>query len=244
MENFSDKVLETIKQKDIKPRPKWYFLARDFTLWFLVILTTFLGGLAFSLILLFLRFQQLGLNYPRPLGKLDWLLASIPYAWLIVFFLLISVIYFNLKHFRKSYKYPAYVLIIASLLGSVIIGFITVGFDGHRQMNEEFSRRLPFYGPVFDARLNSWDHPNNGALSGRVESLGAGGFILNDLHGHKWQIIFNQQDNFSKKTQEIKINQRVIINGQIVDQGIFLAEEVLPWEGCRGPCHLTCPGCH
>lgn len=243
MENFSNKVLEIIKQKAIKPRPKLYFWARDFVLWFLVVLSTFLGGLAFSLIILFAKFQQVGLSYPRPLGKLNWLLASIPYAWLIIFFLLISFIYFNLKHFRKSYKYPAYLLILTSLFGSVIIGFITVGFDGHRQINEEFSRRVPFYGPIFDARLNSWDRPNNGALAGKVESMGNSGFVLNDLHGHEWQIIFNDENNSSEKTREVKIGQKVIINGWPVGSGVFLAEEVLPWEGCRGSCHLTCPSC-
>lgn len=241
MENFSNKVLETIKQKSIKPLPKWYFSARNFILWFLAILATFLGGLAFSLVMLFMNFQQVGMNFPRPQGKLHWLIVSIPYAWLIVFVLLVAVIYLNLKHFKKSYKYPAYLLIIASLCGSIVIGFITVGLDGHRRMNEEFSRRVPFYGPVFDARTRSWGRPDDGALAGKVKGVGDNNFILEDLNGHEWKIISSEENNYQEETTEIKTEQMVMINGRPVGRGVFLAEEISPWEGCRGRCHLIGP---
>lgn len=240
MENFSSKVLETIKQKAIKPIPKWYFSARNFILWFLAILATFLGGLAFSLVMLFMNFQQVGMNFPRPQGKLHWLIVSIPYAWLVVFVLLVGVIYFNLKHFKNSYKYPAYLLIIASLCGSIVIGFITVGLDGHRRMNEEFSRHLPFYGPVFDARTRSWGRPDDGALAGKVKALESDNFILEDLRGHEWKIIFDT-DNSQEGATEITVGQMVMINGQSTEKGVFLAEEISPWEGCRGRCHLIGP---
>ncbi|MFZ4648744.1 MAG: hypothetical protein ACOYMB_03895 [Patescibacteria group bacterium] len=240
MENFSDKVLEAIKKQSIKPRPKWYFFARDFTLWFLVVFVTLLGGVAFSLVLLFLYFQRLGLGHPQPAGDMGWLFVSIPYAWLFVFLLLVGVLYYNLKHLKKNYKYPAYLLIVASLCGSIILGEIAANFGIHRRMNEEFSRRLSFYGPVFDARIPAWGRPGEGVLAGKIGAVNEEFFLLEDFRSQEWKIILR---NETEEDESVKIitGQMVMINGQQDSPGVFLADEIFPWDGCHKKCKLVKP---
>ncbi len=240
MKTCCDKVLETIKQKSIKPFPRWYFFARDCALWFLASLATILGGIAFSLVMLFVYFQRFGINHPRPADNLHWLLVSIPYAWLTVFVLLIFVIYYNLKHLKKSYKYPAYLLIIASLFGSIVLGVTISRLGIHRQMNSEFSRHLPFYGPMFDARRPAWDRPNEGFLAGKIKLTGDDFMVIEDFNQQEWRVIFHEETKDEESVQMIP-GQAVMISGFPDGPRVFLADEIFPWEGCRKKCKLIKP---
>ncbi|MCX6795759.1 MAG: hypothetical protein NT165_03500 [Candidatus Falkowbacteria bacterium] len=240
MQDLSDKVLMTINQKSIKPRPKWYFLMRGCVLWGLAGLTTLLGGLAFSLIIFFTYFQGFGLSHPHDTGKIRWLLVSVPYAWFLVFLLLIGVIYYNLKHLKKSYKYPAYLLVVASLCGSIILGALISGMGIHRRMNIELSRRLPFYGQIFDARIPAWGRPGEGALAGKIGSTTDEAFILQDFNGQEWRIIF-RDDTVEEAAVLIVPEQMVLINGHPGSPGVFIASEIFPWEGCHKKCNLIKP---
>jgi hypothetical protein len=237
MKNLSDKVLEKIKQESIKPHPRWYFLARDCFLWFLVSLVTILGGIAFSLVMLFLYFQRFGFRNPHPASNFNWLLVSIPYAWLFVFVVLVVVIYYNLKHLKKSYKYPPYLLIIASLVASIVLGVIISNFGVHRRMNDEFSRRVPFYGRVFDARVPAWGRPMEGVLAGKIGRVEEDFFLLEDFHAKEWKIVLLKE---TEAVESIKIvsGQLILINGRQEGPGVFVAEEIFPWDGCPKKCKL------
>lgn len=240
MGDLSDKVLETIKSKAIKPRPRWYFLMRDCLMWFLAGLATLLGGLAFSLVWLFVYFQNLGFTPPPPAGRMHWLFSSIPYAWLLVFLLLVALIYYNLKHLKRSYKYPVYLIILASLFGSIVLGFLMANFGVHRRMNEEFSRRVPFYGRVFDARIPAWDRPGDGVLAGKIKSITDDHFVLEDFKNQEWQI-FYLDETIEEESLGLIPGKMVMITGHVNKHGTFFANEVFPWDGCRKKCKTGKP---
>ena len=154
--------------------------------------------------------------------------------------MLVGAIYYNLKHLKKSYKYPAYLLIVASLCGSIILGSVIASFGMHKRMNMAFSRRLPFYGQVFDARIPAWERPSEGALGGKIEVVSDGSFILRDFHGQEWQVLFRDETTEDESVL-ITPEQMVMINGQPGEPGTFMATEIFPWDGCRKHCNLVKP---
>lgn len=243
MENFSNKVLEKIKQQAIKPYPRWHFLLLNSALWLLTALMTILGGVAFSFLVLFSYFQRTGIMCTKPRGNLHWLFVSTPYAWLLIFLILIGVIYYNIKHLKRNYKYPVYLLIAFSFFGSVIIGFMISGMGAHRRLNDEFSRRLPFYGKVFDPRLPSWGRPGEGFLAGKVKKIESDYFIIDDFNNNEWKIIIqknidNEDEDNDNQALILKIGEKFMISGHPDKQGLFFADKIMLWDGCHGACKL------
>ena len=67
MSKTSDKIIEKLKQENIQPRPRSYFIFRNIVLWAGFGLTLFVGSIAFSAMLF--RFNNADWNIYGNLGR-------------------------------------------------------------------------------------------------------------------------------------------------------------------------------
>ncbi|HSA07753.1 MAG TPA: hypothetical protein P5099_00025, partial [Candidatus Moranbacteria bacterium] len=51
MTEISDKIIKDIKEKNIHPKPRWFFAVRNLAFWLLFIAAIFVGALSFAVIL-------------------------------------------------------------------------------------------------------------------------------------------------------------------------------------------------
>jgi hypothetical protein len=234
MNSASEKTLEKIEQEKITPKPRWQFLARQYSVWTLTVVSLLLGALAFSLILYLIGSQNWDIRQAMGSNWFRWIFLSLPLAWILFFLLFVAAIYYNVRHFKKGYKYPAYLIGVSALVTAIFFGVIAASFGLHQKIHDLFVARLPFYQQVFDDRINAWDRPGEGFLAGRINQPTADGFTLHDFMNHDWLIKTDSETEWEGSVKFL-IGEQVKVVGQEIDQDTFQAQEIRPWERRGGP---------
>ncbi len=226
MTDISKKTLEKIKKEQVHPKPRWYFLTRDYFFWIMFVITTLLGGVAFGMILFITTnldwdiYQYLGLSLPEAV------VTSLPYLWiaLLVFFLFIT--YYNFIHTRRGYRYRFVVIFLISLLISILLGFGFFHYGWTENVERQLRARIPGYQHMVYTGENQWMQPEKGLLSGTIVEINVEekSLRLKDHHGKEWTIDINNamiRGNLSlTKNLEIKIL------GKKVSEDFFEANEI------------------
>ena len=80
----AEKLLNTMKEQNIKPIPKWRFTLNRFLIGLAIIISIAIGGLAFSIILF--SIQQLGFDLITHMthSTVEFLLGLLPFIWIIL----------------------------------------------------------------------------------------------------------------------------------------------------------------
>ena len=194
MIDISKKTLEKIKKEQVQPRPRWYFLTRNYFFWLMFTLTTLLGGIAFGMILFITGdldwdiYQYLGISLPKAV------IMSLPYLWIILLAIFLFVTYYNFIHTRTGYRYRFVAILIVSLLISALLGFGFYQYGWTEAMQRHFRTRIPGYHRLVYTGENQWMHPEKGLLIGNVKELSTerASLLLEDHHGQIWEIDISQ----------------------------------------------------
>ncbi len=240
MVDISKNTLEKLKREDIHPKPRWYFLTKNYFFWLMFFLTTTLGGIAFGMVMFITRdldwdvYHYLGISFSKTI------LVNLPYFWivLVVFFLFIT--YYNFIHTRTGYRYQFVIIFFVSLMISALLG---VGFyqNGWTDTIEsQLRRNFPGYHHLIYNREKQWMHPDKGLLSGNIIELESNNnlIILKDYFNKEWKIDISQTriQGVSPITKNLEI--RVL--GQQLTENTFKATEIRTGKGSplrrrRGP---------
>jgi hypothetical protein len=187
--NLEDKILEQIKEKQLKPKSFWYFLIKDYTLWSLVLLSVILASIAFAPIIFI--FQNLELGYIKHISDNVFLfiLWALPYTWII---LCILTTYLAMKAWEKTkhgYKFDGKKIFAGSLFASLVLGVILNYLSFGKRIDDEFRNvSMGNYRSFEDRRDGYWFDPETGRLIGKITSVSTSSFI-----------VFNQKNNFIKE---------------------------------------------
>jgi heme/copper-type cytochrome/quinol oxidase subunit 2 len=111
-EELSQKVLETIKDKHLKPKPKWEFMLKNYIIWILSITSLVVGSFAFAVIIYMVRNSNWDLYQNLSGNLLGLILASLPYFWFIFLIIFILISYYNFRHTKSGYRYKFYLIVV------------------------------------------------------------------------------------------------------------------------------------
>ena len=226
MTDISKKTLEKIKKEQVHPKPRWYFLTRDYFFWMMFIITTLLGGVAFGMILFITTnldwdiYQYLGLSLPEAV------VTSLPYLWiaLLVFFLFIT--YYNFIHTRRGYRYRFVVIFLISLVISVLSGFGFFHYGWTETVERQLRARIPGYQHMVYTGENQWMNPEKGLLSGTIVEINpkSQSLRLKDYHNKEWEIDISQAR--VRGNLPLTENLEIKILGKKVSKDFFEANEI------------------
>jgi hypothetical protein len=231
---LSKKVLESIEEKQIKPKARWAFLLKEYLLWGLAFATMIVGALAFSII-----FAQLFNNdwdlYRRISGSLPgFIIMSLPYVWIILLALFLLLGNYQIRHTKHAYKYPVYSITLLLVGLSSLLGILFYNIGYGKAVNEHLSRRSELYRRFADPRQQRWGNPEQGMLAGRVEEgVSGASFILIDPKMKEWEVRLPDEPLFREYIP--KIGERVRVLGEVEEPFIFAAKQVLPWDLQKSP---------
>ena len=227
-EDFTKKILNKIKKNKIKPKARWEFLLKNYSFWFSGLLSLFIGALAFSVIIFIIRnndwdlFQYAG----KSLGV--FVLATLPYFWLLSLILFLAVAYYYYKHTKKGYHYKMSLIVTLVLILSVCLGtlFYSVGFG--QALEQTFSKRMPFYKHMMGTSRNFWLKAEEGRLAGMVTEIKTSDFfVLKDLNDKYWDV--DARAAMQKGMIEIRSGNQIKILGKQVENNKFEAELIVPF---------------
>jgi hypothetical protein len=221
MSSILEKVTKNIEEKKINPRPRYYFLFKNYGLLVLFTLSILCGATIASTIL----FMFVDYDY----NAFQDFIISLPYFWIVFLSIFIISAYYNFRNTSTGYRHEIYKIILISLLLSLAIGivFFLMGLDS--EVDELFSQKVPFYENFIYNKDDVYNSPEKGLLSGRVVDLiGMDKFILKDFNGKIWQIGGSDLEdcNFLK----IQNNLELRLIGEQTGENTFDAKIIRLWN--------------
>lgn len=233
MNKLCDKVLCKIKEEKIEPKPRWFFLARNYFIWTAFLVSVIVGSLAFCVVL------AIGFNNDwdiyRHLGRtfFQHVILSLPYLWIVFLLLFLWLAYFNYKHTRKGYQYHTYTVLGLSVISSIVLGSIFFASGMGTRIDRFLDQSIPNFRIVNCCQTHEkdWDQPEKGLLGGTIKGVvGRNDFQLEDFSGLIWLV---RENEGTVEFEPVKImkGEEVKIIGKKDGENIFWAEEIRPWEG-------------
>jgi uncharacterized membrane protein len=225
-DNLAAKIFKEIKEKNIQPKSRWEFILKDYSKWSLLAFILLIGSLATSVIIYMIHNNDWDLYSQAGHSFSIFILATLPYFWLIVLILLLILLYFYFKDTKSGYKYHAYSIIICSILGSVFLGLFLYDFGLAQAIDEVFNEHLPFYQKFANPKERFLNQPAKGILPGRIiEIIDPNDFKIVDPSEKEWLIII---ENNLPVREILRPRARIIILGQEIDANTFRAELIRP----------------
>lgn len=222
MTKISKSVLEKIKKADLKPRPKWQFIAWRVLFWTIFILAVFIGGGAFGMIFHQVFGTEWGFMHKGMMSPFYGMMLILPYiCWFSILGLMVALAYKTISKTQKGYRYRPALVVGLSVLLSLLLGIFVYQMQLSHGLDEAMQNSFGPYSHFQSQHDAMWVSPENGVLSGEVlEQISETSFKLQDLNGEAWTI------NFVDESLELEEGNRVFIMGEITAEGEFTATEI------------------
>jgi hypothetical protein len=215
MKKTSLKVIEKIKNEDIKPKPAWYFYLVKILLYLITIVTIILGAFSLSLVSYLLINQDWNIVWPN-------FIHLIPYAWIFSLIIFYIIAYFNFKLFPRSYKYSKIQLLTFVLLSSILVAIFLNFANLPAKLHERACKKSHLYQRVFDSQTKPWHRPNEGFLSGKIINKTKTFLEIKDINNNIWTVNYNHINDLPTGTYWRFIGEKISDNE-------FNAHEIKHW---------------
>lgn len=190
---LEDKILNKIKQENIKPRPFWYFLLKDYSLWSLVLLSIILAALSIAPILFIFSNLEYGFVKHISNNLFVFILTTLPYHWLLLLFVTTFLAKLAWRRTKNGYKFEGKYIIIISTILSLIFGIILNQLHLGKKLDENIKD------PVFNSYKSvegryeeNWFSPSEGRVLGVIVSLSTTSFeIYNKKNNLRQTVTFS-----------------------------------------------------
>jgi len=225
--NLSKEILGKIAEEGIKPKPRWQFLLKDYSIWASGVLALVIGGLAMAVVIYLLRYNDWSVYSQITDSFINFILLTMPYFWLLFLGIFILIVNYNLKHTKKGYKYPLPMIVGATIFISILMGglFYKVGLG--QAIDDILGEKAPLYTKLFNRQIEMWNNPEKGRLIGMVVSKDTDTtFLLLDRSRDEWKILVSSTRTIKPETIEIGCPVKVL--GKVQGEFVFKAHEVLP----------------
>lgn len=228
----SEKLIQTIKDQQIQPSPRWRFTMKNSLLWGLFGLAVLLGAIAFSIILF--AIQQADFNVISHLShsRLELFLGLLPFIWILFLAVFLLVAMYSVQYSRRGYKFTLTRLVGYSAALSILLGTLFFIGGGADQLENAFAMNVKRYESVQDKKIKLWSLPEEGFLSGEIEQTTMRSFQLRDFNGKHWTISYDGA--FIPPVVLLERGEKVKVVGEVANKDEFIASEIRPWGGPGG----------
>ena len=225
--NLGQKFLKAIKNKAIKPRPRWQFLLKDYLIWIIGAASLIIGSFAFAVILHMLVNNDWDVYQNINDSLAGFILVTLPYLWLVFLGLFIFVAHYNIKHTKKGYRFSLSRLIIGSILISVLLGTLFYSIGLGQALDDTLTDRVPFYRNFLNQRRRIWIQADQGLLAGIIIEVGSdNNFKIIDFNKKEWNVVGDEL--ILKPGMELLPGMGIRMVGQKIDDNNFKAFRVMP----------------
>ena len=227
--NSSDKIIDKIREENIKPAPKWHFKSLNWALYCLYCLFLIVGAVSFSIILF--SIQQADFLLLEHLGhsKLEFFLVIFPFIWLITLIILLFGSFYAIYNSKKGYKFSFSKLMLFNMGFSILIGTLFFIAGGSSWFENTFSSGSGLFASIEVKKQKLWLKPDEGSLAGEIDSLNNTILFLEDFKKNIW--IVSYDSSFIAPAITLEKEEKIKIIGKRTGRNTFTAERIMPWGG-------------
>lgn len=176
--DIKDKIIQNIKDKDIKPTPKIYFIIKNIIFWSFWLLCVVIGSMAMSAIIFLIQTSGWEMRGYAADSLFEFTMKILPYFWIVLFLMFITVGYLFFKNVKGVYRYKIENVIAFTLLLSIILGIGLSKAQMGMILDRAFEKRMPIYHEMRANQMKIWNKPEKGVLIGEVKIVNPDHFIL------------------------------------------------------------------
>jgi hypothetical protein len=236
-ESCKGSVMERIACGDVCPRSKVFFKTREYLVWFLWGLSVVLGALAVAVALFVVSYQKTGMYLHHGRGAFDFFISSLPFLWVGVLVAMVLLAVFHVRHTKRGYRYPLWILTISSLVlsfaGGAVLHLLGVG----KYADYHLGQNMRMYTSQEKMEKKLWHAPLEGRLIGvqqAVMPLPIQGASFTDIFGDTWELDTTELTDTERAF--LAEGTMVRLTGTTTDMSLrqFYVCAVLPWLHERG----------
>jgi hypothetical protein len=230
MKNLIAETIEKIKEKNIRPEPRWKHLAKKYSSWMPFFAVALIAAAAFSVAYFLVSELDWDLRAAVHHYSFLYFFSLIPYIWIIPFAILVILAFFGLRKTENGYKYN-FLKIVFLVLGLLLVfggAMVFSGFGG--KMNMAITRGFPGYGKLVVTKESQWSQPKKGLLAGTINSVSKNSIGLRDLAGNEWQVAYDE-NTVVRPAARLESGEMIKTIGQETGSQTFKASEIRPWQG-------------
>lgn len=225
----SDKLIQTIREQQIQPLPRWRFTLRNLLLWSAFSAAALLGALAFSVVLFAIQQTDFQVISHLSHSRLELFLGLLPFFWIILLIIFLIIAIYSIQYAPKGYKLTMARLVGYSAALSILLGALFFIGGGAQRLEQAFAVNVGLYESIQEKKIKLWSMPEEGYLSGQIEQTSAGAFQLKDFEGKEWTV--GHEGAFIPPVVLLERGEKVKLIGKVDGPGRFTASEVRPWGG-------------
>jgi len=229
MMKASEKLLQKIRERDVKPTPKWRFTLRNSLLSAAFVAAVLLGALAFSVVLFAIQQTDFDLLSHITHSRLELFLGLLPIFWIVMLLVFLGIAIYSVQYSPRGYKFTAAKMAGYSAAFSVLLGALFFIAGGAQRLERAFEANLSVYQSVQEKKARLWSMPEDGYLSGEIEEAGADALRIKDFSGKEWTVHF--EGAFIPPVVLLERGETIKLIGEITAKGEFTASEIRPWGG-------------
>jgi hypothetical protein len=233
---LKDALFERIEQDKVCPHSRLFFHSRECFVWFFWFLSVVVGALAFAVTFFVLLHQQYALYEATHSNFLTFIVDALPYLWIFVFALMVYVAVYNLRHTKRGYRYPLWMIMASSVVLSFAGGSAFHLFGLGHSVDYVLGQHTKLYTSQDKYEQKIWQNPADGRLLGiQVHSTLAPTttIIFEDYAGVRWTMDISELPEAD--IAMIATKQKVKLLGKAVreDLRLFHACGTFPWVSQR-----------
>lgn len=234
-QDFSYKIIDTIKDEKLKPKPRWQFWLKNYVLWAMFFLAILIGSLAVAVIIYMFVNSDWEVYALVADSIAAYVFLVLPYFWILFMALFTWVAYYNLRHTKTGYRFSLSAVFWYVVFSSLVLGAFWYNFGLGQTIDSVLTDGLPFYHRYISKhshRAQLWQQPEKGLLVGFVLSIDDQVLELKDFQGHKWEVDIS--NCVIPPLTNLQTGWPLRIVGEQIGSGLFRASRVMPWLQYEG----------
>lgn len=232
-----DRLFERIEAESITPTPKMKFMVTEWGIWLVWGLTVFFGATALAISGYVALSAQYALYEATHENFLTFMVAVIPYIWVVLFALMTYISVYEIKNTKHGYRYSTIFIlgsnVIFTVLGAVLLHCLGLGYTLDKKLGEQ----IGMYMSLDKKEQLMWQKPSEGRLVGVLEprSISADGeeviIHFKDIKGALWRLSIDELNERERVLLSRDLPVRLL--GTTTSDFSFHVCGVFPWQQGR-----------
>lgn len=229
MNRLSDKILEKIKEKKVKPKPRWYFILMHTVLLFAMVLSIIVGSIGIAIVIRHFSWTDWELAQRFSGGHVRSFFVLLPYLWLALIVLAVILADQLFKHTKRGYRFRPWLIILGSIVLSINFGYIFYLAKLDRPVEDVLKTKLPYYEAMEQKRNKLFAAPEMGVLAGEIKSIPSDQeWVIMDFRNHEW-VVYIGEARFKQNFVPVE-GLKVGLLGDLTPEDYFKARVITLWK--------------